>query len=254
EEHEFLEDLRKESFPVVSPLLLSKQGETLSTFRNLYFAVFPKAMGRLPQEILLKDFPQLGKSLAHLHNVGAKRTHLHRPSWSAADKGWPAFHRILPLLPSHLLSRYEQAASEILQHLEDLEAHAQFQRIHGDCHRGNLLQTDIPGKPNQFFFMDFDDMGMGSVVQDFWMICTGDADEASEALDQLLEGYQELRSFNEEELEMMEPLRGLRIIHYAAWIHQRWSDPSFPQLFPQFGSESYWLDEIQQLEAIADGL
>ncbi|NCN95107.1 MAG: serine/threonine protein kinase [Bdellovibrionales bacterium] len=254
EEHEFLEDLRLEGFPVVSPLVLSYSKKTLSSYKDMFFAVFPKAMGRLPQEILLKDFSQLGKSLALLHNVGLKGKSLHRPAWSAADKGWPAQDILLPLLPSHLFDRYEEATSHILETLEDLEASAKFQRIHGDMHRANLLQTDVAGKPNQFFFMDFDDFGMGSVVQDFWMICTGDEDEANESLDLLLEGYNTLRSFNEEELALMEPLRGLRIIHYAAWIHQRWSDPSFPQIFPQFGSESYWTEELKQLEDIASGL
>lgn len=254
EEHEFLEDLRKEEFPVVSPLRLHHSKETISEYKGMYFSVFPKAMGRLPQEILHKDFLGLGKSLAHLHNVGLKRSSVHRPAWSAKDRGWEPLKELLPMIPPHLSKDYEAAAREILTTLEELEKQAHFQRIHGDCHRGNLLQTDVPGKPSQFFFMDFDDFGMGSVVQDFWMLCTGDADEASEALDLLLEGYLSLRSFNENELEMMEPLRGLRIIHYAAWIHRRWSDPSFPQIFPQFGSESYWLDELKQLDAIADSI
>ncbi len=253
EEHEFLEDLRLEGFPVVSPLVLPS-GSTLSVHKNIYFAVFPKAMGRLPQEILAKDFPQLGKSLAHLHNVGLKKVSSVRPYWNVRDRGWDALNTLLPLVSSHYVTAYEEAAVAILEKLESLEPNARFQRIHGDCHRGNLLQTDFPGKPSQFFFMDFDDFGMGPVVQDFWMLCTGDADEASEALDLLLEGYTSLRSFNEDELEMMEPLRGLRILHYAAWIHKRWEDPSFPQIFPQFGSESYWSEELQQLSAIAESL
>jgi Ser/Thr protein kinase RdoA (MazF antagonist) len=254
EEHEFLEDLRQEAFPVVSPLRLDSSGHTISAFKGMFFSVFPKAMGRLPQEILEPDFPALGKSIAHLHNVGLKRITRHRPAWSAKDKGWEALDLLLPQIPPHLAGRYEEAAQALLVRLEELESEAQFQRIHGDLHRGNLLQTDVPGKPRQFFFMDFDDCGMGSVVQDFWMLCTGDADEAARALDLLLEGYTSLRSFNENELELMEPLRGLRIIYYAAWILRRWSDPSFPQIFPQFGSEGYWLDEINQLSTIADGL
>lgn len=249
EEHEFLEDLKIEGFPVVSPLDL--RSGTLSKYSGMYFSVFPKAMGRLPQEILPHDFPGLGKSLAHLHNVGLKKTFKHRPAWSAKDKGYEALNQLLPNIPSHLAHRYQDAAECILEELEELESGARFQRIHGDCHRGNLLQTDIPGKPSQFFFMDFDDSGMGSVVQDFWMLCSGDPEEAGASLDLLLEGYTSLRDFNEDELALMEPLRGLRIIHYAAWILKRWSDPSFPQIFPLFGSETYWLDELKQLDAIA---
>lgn len=254
EEHEFLEDLRLEGFPVVSPLHLPSADSTLSQHKGIFFAVFPKALGRLPQEILPHDFPKLGKSLAHLHNIGLKRSSSKRPHWSTKDRGWVSLQTLLPILPPHLKKAYEDTAVHILEGLQTLEQTAQFQRIHGDCHRGNLLQTDQPGQPRQFFFMDFDDFGMGSVVQDFWMLCSGDSEEAAQSLDSLLEGYLSLRSFNEEELSMMEPLRGLRILHYAAWIHNRWEDPSFPQIFPQFGSENHWLEELRQLDAIADGI
>ena len=37
-----------------------------------------------------------------------------------------------------------------------------------------------------------------------------------------------------------EVLRGLRYVRYAAWVAQRWDDPSFPRAFPHFGSEAYW--------------
>ena len=52
-----------------------------------------------------------------------------------------------------------------------------FQRIHGDCHRGNVLQTDEPGQPKEFFLIDFDDFGMGPVAQDFWMLFRRDDED-----------------------------------------------------------------------------
>jgi Ser/Thr protein kinase RdoA (MazF antagonist) len=87
-------------------------------------------------------------------------------------------------------------------------------------------------------------------VQDFWMLFRHDEEDFAEELDAFLGGYTELRDFDEHELRFMEPLRGLRIIHYAAWIARRWSDPSFPQIFPQFGSEAYWFEEMQALEKV----
>ena len=86
------------------------------------------------------------------------------------------------------------------------------------------------------------------------MLCLGDEREADRQLQALLRGYRELRDFDSAELHLLEPMRGLRIIHYAAWIARRWSDPSFPRLFPQFATEAYWLDEVQSLESIADHL
>lgn len=252
EEHSFLQELEQVGFPVVSPFQIAN--ETLFTHHDMYYCVFPRARGRLPQEMLEDDLKMVGKSLAHLHNVGLQKQSQHRPAWTADHIGYPALKNILPMVTPHLQTNYQEAAEYILNTLKNLEATAKLQRIHGDCHRGNLLQTDDPGKPRQFFFMDFDDYGMGSVVQDFWMLCAGDADEANLALDNLLDGYLTLREFNHSELEMMEPLRGLRIIHYANWIHRRWEDPSFPKLFPQFGSESYWYDELRQLDDIANTL
>ena len=69
--------------------------------------------------------------------------------------------------------------------------------------------------------------------------------------DDILSGYEELRSFKKKDLELMMPLRGLRIINYGAWIAKRWSDPSFPQLFPQYEDYTYWAEETEALERIA---
>ena len=46
----------------------------------------------------------------------------------------------------------------------------------------------------------------------------------------------------------MEPLRALRFIHHAAWLARRWKDPAFPQAFPHFNTEQYWMKETLDLE------
>src|SRR6185437_12491227 len=131
--------------------------------------------------------------------------------------GRSALHVLKPLITPSLWPRYEAVAEQVLEYLQENLKGVPFQRIHGDCHRGNLLQTDIKGQPKEFFLLDFDDFGMGPVVQDFWMLCLGDEDEAEIQLKALLRGYRELRDFNERDLHLLEPLLGLRIIHYAAW-------------------------------------
>jgi Ser/Thr protein kinase RdoA (MazF antagonist) len=76
---------------------------------------------------------------------------------------------------------------------------------------------------------------------------SGESDEEKEAL---LSGYESLRQFPREQLEWIPLLRGLRILSYAAWIARRWSDPSFPRLFPQFKDYNYWAEEVEALERI----
>jgi Ser/Thr protein kinase RdoA (MazF antagonist) len=54
--------------------------------------------------------------------------------------------------------------------------------------------------------------------------------------------------FDRTELLLIEPLRTLRLIHYAGWLAERWSDPAFPAAFPWFGTERYWQDQILALK------
>jgi len=251
EEHEFLADLLNQGVSVIAPLK-QKSDDTLSLHHGIWCAIFPKARGRMPQELQLEDLTQLGRVLARLHNVGAQRPARDRAVITAEQMGEPALQLILPLIPNPLRSRYEQVADDILDHLHHQMEGQTLQRIHGDCHRGNVLQTDEPGRPKEYFLIDFDDFAMGPVAQDLWMLFRHDEDVGDE-INAFLTGYTELRDFDETELELLEPLRGLRIIHYAAWIARRWKDPSFPQLFPQFGTEAYWLDEVLALEKVREG-
>lgn len=251
EEHAFLDELQGQGVSVIAPLK-QKNGDTLSLHQGLWCAVFPKARARMPQEFDLEALTRLGRVLARLHNVGAQKPSQHRPILDAQNMGWPALEIIRPRLPHDIADRYLSAAEEILERLESELDPRKFQRIHGDCHRGNVLQTDEAGKERQYFLIDFDDFGMGSVAQDLWMLFRHDEDDVDEEIDAFLAGYTELRDFDEDELDLMQPLRGLRILHYAAWIARRWNDPSFPQLFPQYGSDAYWFDEAKALESTLD--
>ena len=55
---------------------------------------------------------------------------------------------------------------------------------------------------------------------------------------------------------MVESLRSLRQINYAAWLARRWSDPAFPRAFPWFAEPRYWerhvLDLREQLAELAE--
>ena len=249
EEHRFLDECLNQGVAVVAPLK-QKDGSTLSLHQGLWCAVFPKAKGRMPQEFFNEDLTRLGRVIARLHNVGSLRSSVERPILDVENYGVPALEIIAPLVTPQLRDRYIDAAHAIFQYLDDEMDPRSFQRIHGDCHRGNVLQTDEPGQPKEFLLIDFDDFGMGSPVQDFWMLFSRDREEFADEIGAFLAGYTELRDFDESQLRFMEPLRGMRIVHYAAWIARRWSDPSFPQLFPQFASEGYWFEELKALEEV----
>lgn len=253
EEHQFLEDCRNNGVSVVAPLKQTN-GSTLSVHEGLFCTIFPKARGRMPQEFDFGELTQLGRVLARLHNVGAQQRSRHRAVIDSAHMGRPALETVIKLVNAELRDRYQTAAETILEFLDHEMDPRQFQRIHGDCHRGNVLQTDDPGKQKEFFLIDFDDFGMGLSVQDFWMLFRHDEEDFGSEIDAFLDGYTELREFDERQLRLMEPLRGLRIIHYAAWIARRWSDPSFPRIFPNFGSDGYWFEELRQLEDLAQRL
>ena len=63
----------------------------------------------------------------------------------------------------------------------------------------------------------------------------------------VVEGYERFRALDRRELHLVEALRTLRLLHYSAWIAQRWDDPAFPAAFPWFGTTRYWQDRILEL-------
>lgn len=249
EEHQFLQELSQQGIPAVSAI--EKKGQTVFANQGLFFSFFPKAMGRMPQELSKKDLQQLGRVLAKLHNVGSQRLAHERPSLDIESFGWQSLDLIETWVAPEVWPRYEKAACEILNFLEDELDLSQLIRIHGDCHKGNILQTDPMDGDKKLFFVDFDDFINGLPVQDFWMLFSSDESENKEELESFLSGYEELRLFNRQDLRLMPAFRGLRIIYYAHWIAKRWQDPSFPKLFPEFENYIYWAEEVEALEKIA---
>jgi len=116
-------------------------------------------------------------------------------------------------------------------------------RLHGDCHPGNILWTDAG--PH---FVDLDDSRMGPAMQDLWMLLSGDRTAMAMQLHHVLAGYEEFMELDRRELNLIEALRSLRLIHYSYWIARRWDDPAFPAAFPWFGTQRYWQDRILELK------
>lgn len=250
EEHEFMFDLERNGLPVVAPLK-NNSGQSLTEHNGMWTAVFPKARGRMVQELDEAGLRKLGRTLARFHNVGEQKEFSYRLSLTTGAYGYANIEFLQPWIAPEVRARYNHAAEEILAFLDTALDEDTFIRIHGDCHKGNLLETDIAGEAKEFFFVDFDDCVMGPPIQDFWMLLPGEEEETRGDLAALIEGYEEFRHFDDNQIDLIPALRGLRILHYAAWIARRWEDPSFPRLFPQFKDFNYWAAETEALERIA---
>ncbi|MBF0256721.1 MAG: hypothetical protein HQL47_09755 [Gammaproteobacteria bacterium] len=88
------------------------------------------------------------------------------------------------------------------------------------------------------------------------MLLSGETEEMAGQLADLLEGYRQFHPFDLRQLHLIEALRTMRMLHYAAWIAQRWDDPAFPQAFPWFAEPRYWehliLDLREQLSRMQE--
>ena len=152
------------------------------------------------------------------------------------EEGW---------IPPHLEAAFESVAEDALALVEQRFSSAtpyRVLRLHGDCHPGNVLWTDAG--PH---FVDLDDCMTGPAVQDLWMLLSGRPEEMSAQLRDLLDGYEHFSDFDYHEVSLIEPLRTLRIMHYAGWLARRWDDPAFPRAFPWFEEPKYWEQHVLNL-------
>ncbi len=246
DEHQFTAELQKESIEVASAMVL-KNKSTLDQVENINYAFFEKVRGRMVQELTVNHFKKLGRWLARLHNVGCLKQAQHRANIGPEnDRKWEQLEKMLPTVAPEVINRYENAAIQIFETLDEALQDFDFIRLHGDLHRGNILEDSA----GEFVMVDFDDMINGPEVQDFWMLMPSSDVKDSPEFETLIECYSELREFPYEQLELIPLLRGYRIITYAMWIMNRWQDPSFPRLFPDYGTYSYWAEETENLEKI----
>jgi len=245
EEHAFTQELADREIPVVPPLLID--GKTLHAFAGYRFSLSPRRGGRAPELDNPEVLEWMGRFLGRIHAVGAIQPFAHRPAIDIAGFGeqpreWLLNHHFIP---ADLQEAWTSVIDQALAGVRDCYASAGEVcdiRLHGDCHSGNVLYTD--DGPH---FVDFDDCRSGPAMQDLWMLLSGSREEMTIQLRDVLEGYEEFADFNRRELHLLEALRTLRLIHYSAWLAQRWGDPAFPLAFPWFNTQRYWQDRILEL-------
>lgn len=255
EEHHFSGTLAEREIPVVAPLPLS--AKTLHAFAGFRFSVFEKRGGRAPELDRPEVLEWMGRFLGRIHAVGAIERYRHRPAldidtFGHLPRAWLLEHNFIP---ADLLDAYASVSAQALEGVAACYARAgevAHIRLHGDCHGGNVLYTD--SGPH---FVDFDDSRMGPAVQDLWMLLSGTRDDMALQLREVVEAYEEFCDFDRRELHLIEALRTLRLLHYSAWLAQRWDDPAFPPAFPFFNTQRYWQDRIlelrEQIAAMEEG-
>jgi Ser/Thr protein kinase RdoA (MazF antagonist) len=244
EEHDFSLELAEAEVPLVAPSLID--GQSLFTHDGFRFALFRRQGGHAPELEDRETLAWLGRFIGRIHAVGKARPFEHRPALTPARFGDDSLATIREgrWVPPHLETAFDSLADDLMLHIRsawERAVSARPIRLHGDCHPGNLLWRDGP------WFVDMDDCQSAPAVQDLWMLLSGERHEMERQMGDIIEGYRQFCDFNAGELQLIEALRTLRMLHHAAWLARRWEDPAFPTAFPWFDSPRYWEDLILNL-------
>jgi len=244
EEHAFTQELAELEIPVVAPLLFNQQ--SLHHYKNFRFALYPQRGGRTAELDNNEHLEWIGRFLGRIHLAGTSKAFEHRPGITVKEFATSSAEYLLNnrFIPDYLEEAYHSLSDDIIKLLNERFDATTYDaiRLHGDCHRGNILWTD--DGPH---FVDFDDCRTGPAIQDLWMLLSGDSQDQQQQLNHVLDGYFEFAELNPKELQLIEPLRCLRLMHYASWLARRWTDPAFPMNFPWFNTSNYWEQHILEL-------
>ncbi len=243
DEHDFTDDLADLDVPVVSAIDLD-DGEVLGNIEGIRFCLYPRVGGRAVEEPNDQQLRRLGFLIARIHSVGRAAEAEHRMDLTPQTYGWDNLAFLLDnqlILPA-FRDLYARTSEAVLRSIEPMFQGVPLQRIHGDCHLGNILWTDEGPT-----FLDFDDMVNGPVAQDLWLLFGGTDAWGQRRKQVVLEGYDSFAPFPREQLRLFEPLRALRYMHFTAWLARRHEDPAFEVAFPHYGSEAYWNRSIGDL-------
>ncbi len=247
EEHQFLVKLKEIEMPVVAPLYL-KSGSTLGMCQDIAYALFPKFGGRSSDEFSDEQWLELGRMLARVHSVGEQMIADNRPVMHP-DRTTREQQKFLVdsgLIQKELVSDFIGVSDRLIEKISPLFEGVGMSLIHGDCHFSNILIR--PDEP--MTLIDFDDMVVGPPVQDLWMLLPDVPENCLVEMDLFLEGYNTFNHFDTRTLNLIEPLRGMRYIHYMAWCAYQVLEDGDVKILDQFGSRAYWQQEIADLEDV----
>jgi len=252
EEHSFLADAAAAELPVVQPIPFA-DGSTIASVEHapIFYTVFPKVGGRIRDELADDELEQIGRLIARLHNIGATRRFESRLRLTVDSYGFEnlAFLRDRKLIPASVEQHYMGVAERIFSATRSWFDEVPLQRIHGDCHLGNILWQGP-----RCFMVDFDDSLMGPPIQDLWLLTPGRDEDSLRRQDLIIRGYASMRPFDRGSARLREPLRALRMVHFTTWIAKRFEDPAFKRVFVDYGSERYWREQLVALQEVGECL
>ncbi len=246
EEHDFANELADLEIPVIAPLKFA--GNTLHLFSGFRFTVFPQKCGRWPDIDNPDNLFRIGRFIGRIHAVGATNPFTHRSTLSIKTYAEEptSFLDTHNFVPKDIREAYFSVTDLLIKKIQSItnnfDNYTQL-RIYGDCHPGNILWSDEGAH-----FVDLDDCLTGPAVQDIWMLLSGSRGDMTSQLSEILDGYSEFHDFHPKELQLIESLRTLRMIHYSGWLAKRWNDPAFPYNFPWFNSQKYWEEQVLLLK------
>ena len=247
EEHQSLRHLSSLEIPVVTPIEF--KGETFfkEVTTNLYFAVFPKVIGRLKDELNIQEVQQLSRLLARVHQgLHYLAPYKHRGILSVEHfiDEYCNFLKTFDSAPKYLKDAFVQLGNNLKVFINYNLQNLTQQRIHGDVHRGNVMWNH-----HGPFLMDFDDSLSGPVEQDLWLMVPG-VDEEDIILNKaFVETYTEYTQRSVQlNRKVVESLRTLRMVRFVGWIAKRYEDPFFVKMFPHFLSDGFWEQQVLGLK------
>jgi Ser/Thr protein kinase RdoA (MazF antagonist) len=176
--------------------------------------------------------------------VGRQETADHRPQLRPGLLGeYAAELTAAGVVHPDFVMDFQEACASAGKILDPLLAVAPRFRIHGDFHRGNIL---VRGDQS-LLLIDFDDAAMGPAIQDLWLLLPGRYGECRREMNLILEGYEEFSDFDRNELDLVEPLRFFRMVHFLRWQALQRSDAAFYRTFPDWGTRAFWTKEVEDL-------
>jgi Ser/Thr protein kinase RdoA (MazF antagonist) len=262
DEHAFIEDAARAELPVAVPLVL-EGGGTLGELvledeegeHPFLFALYPKMGGRNFDAEADDDWLRLGALLGRLHAVGGMRGAPARAICGPDSLTRPLMAELLDqgLVHPDIAGELEELCLSTLDSLGPGFDGLAHRRIHGDCHRGNILDRLGGSQGGEgLYVIDFDDMMSGPAVQDLWLLLPDHADKCHHELGLLVEGYESFLPFNRRELGIIEGLRFMRMVYFLAWRARQRNDSWFRASFPDWGTKAFWKSELDDLRDQAE--
>ena len=252
DEHDFLEDCAADEIPVVVPIKDS-EGDTLAEVtvadngieETFFYALFPRMGGRNFDAESDDDWYRLGTIVGRCHTTGKKQIAANRETCHPIKNTGAYLQELLdenlvsPICRDDFETVCRDLIGEIVPLFEDLD----IQRLHGDCHRGNILDRADEG----LVLYDFDDMVNGPAVQDLWLLLPDYAGNCRRELLMLLDGYEQFVELDRSTLKLIEPLRFMRMVYFLVWRARQRHDFWFNSNFPDWGTEAFWIKEVEDL-------